>query len=140
MWWSDPPLELGLLSAWVICVSAGSALVHEYGHALTARAVGWEVVGLRWHWYGLALVAQANGKSDELWKVALGGLAATALLACGFLAGTALPEPAPLIFGLGFAFNAIFLLASLVPARPFDGGHVLAGLRRARHSDSCSRT
>ncbi len=102
--------------------------------------MGWEVVGLRWHWYGVALAADADGKSDQLWKVALGGLAATALLACGFLAGTALPEPAPLMFGLGFAFNAIFLFASLVPARPFDGGHVLAGLRQARPNDPCSRT
>jgi Zn-dependent protease len=131
--------ELGLLSAWAICVAAGSALLHEYGHAWTARAVGWEIVGFRWHWYGVALAADANGKSDQLWKVALGGLAATALLALAFLAGTALPAPAPLIFGLGFAFNAIFLLASLVPARPFDGGQVLAGLRQARPTDHCSR-
>ena len=132
MWASDSTFGIGLLLAWTICVAAGSALLHEYGHAWTARAMGWEVVGLRWRWYGVAVVADPNGKSDQLWKVALGGIAVTALLALGFLAGTALPEPTNLSFGLGFAFNAMLLLTNLVPARPFDGGYLLAGLRRAR--------
>ena len=136
MWGYDPALKLGLLSAWAICACAGSALLHELGHAWAARAVGWEVVGLRWHWYGVALVTAPNGKSDQLWKVALGGLAATALVALGFLAGTALPEPAPLIFGLGFFFNVVMLLTNLVPIPLFDGGQVLAGLRRAQSDDA----
>jgi Zn-dependent protease len=137
---SDPTFAIGLLSAWTICVGAASALLHEYGHAWTARAIGWEVVGLHWRWYGVALVADTNGKSDQLWKVALGGLFVTALLALAFLAGTALPDPAPLFFGLGFAINAMLLLTNLVPVPLFDGGHVLAGLRRARSNDPCSPT
>jgi membrane-associated protease RseP (regulator of RpoE activity) len=139
MWGSDPMFGIGLLMAWTIGVGAGSALLHEYGHAWTARAVGWNVVALRWRWYGVALVADPNGKPDQLWKVALGGLSVTALLALGFLAATALPEPANLSFGLGFAFNALLLLTNLVPARPFDGGYVLAGLRRARSNDPPTR-
>ena len=138
--WDDPTFELGLLSAWAICVGAGSALLHEFGHAWAARAVGWKVVGLRWRWYGVAIVADANGRADQLWKVALGGLLATALLALGFLAGTALPQPVPLFFGLGFSFNAALLLTNLVPIRFFDGGQVLAGLRRARSDVPGSRT
>jgi Zn-dependent protease len=70
-----------------------------------------------------------------LWKVAAGGLVATALLALGFLAGTALPEPAPLYFGVGFAFNATFLVTQLVPVRWSDGGQLLAGLRQVRSDD-----
>ena len=139
MWGSDPTFGIGLLLAWTICIGAGSALLHEYGHAWTARAVGWDVVGLRWRWYGVALVADPNGKSDQLWKVALGGLSVTALLALGFLAATALPEPGNLSFGLGFAFNALLLLTNLVPARPFDGGYVLEGLRRARSHNPPAR-
>ena len=139
MWGSDPTFGIGLLLAWTICIGAGSTLLHEYGHAWTARAVGWDVVALRWRWYGVALVADPNGKPDQLWKVALGGLSVTALLAFGFLAATALPEPANLSFGLGFAFNALLLLTNLVPARPFDGGYVLAGLRRARSNDPPAR-
>ena len=121
---------VGLTLAWATSVVMCSALLHEFGHAWTARAVGWKVVGLRWHWYGLAFVADPDGKPEELWKVALGGLVTTAILALAFLAGTALPEPAPLLFGFGFGLNAAVLLTNLVPLRPLDGGQVLAGLKR----------
>ena len=125
---------MGLAFAWAISVVGGSTLLHEFGHAWTARAVGWKVLGLRWHWYGVAFVADTNGKPEELWKVALGGLSATALLALGFLAGTSLPEPASALFGLGFAVNAALLLTNLVPVRWLDGGQVLAGMRQVRRS------
>jgi Zn-dependent protease len=122
----------GLVLVWAICVVGGSALLHEFGHAWTARAVGWKVIGLRWHWYGVAFVADPIGKPDQLWKVALGGLSVTALLALGFQAGTALPEPASALFELGFAVNAALLLTNLVPLRWLDGGQVLAGIRQVR--------
>jgi len=125
----DSTLDLVLLAVWALCVAAASAFFHEWGHAWTARAVGWEVVELRWRWYGVAVVTHTNGRSDQIWKVALGGLCATALLALGFLAAAALSEPAHALFRLGFAFNALLLLTNLVPAPSFDGGQVLAGLR-----------
>ena len=124
--------SFGLVLAWTICLVGGSALLHEFGHAWTARAVGWKVVGLRWRWYGAAFVADVNGKPDELWKVALGGLSVTALLSLGFLAGTTLPEPAPLFFGFGFTLNAVILLTNLVPMRRLDGGQILSGIRQVR--------
>ena len=120
------------LIAWALCVVGASALVHEFGHAWTARAVGWRVIGLRWRWYGVAFVGDPNGRPDELWKVALGGLFATAVLALGCLAGTMLPEPASVLFGLGFVVNAGLLLTNLVPLRALDGGQLLMGLRRTR--------
>jgi Zn-dependent protease len=120
----------GLVLAWAASVIVCSAMLHEFGHAWVARAVGWKVVGLRWHWYGIAFVADIDGKPEELWKVALGGFMATVGLALAFLAGTALPEPAPLLFGFGFGLNAALLLTNLVPLRQLDGGQLLAGLRR----------
>lgn len=125
-----------LILIWTICIVGASALLHEFGHAGTARALGWKVIGLRWRWYGLALVADPNGKPDQLWKVALGGLTTTALVALVFLAGTGLPEPASFLFGFGFALNAVVLLTNLVPVRAFDGGQLLAGLRRSRSTSS----
>lgn len=124
--------QTALLFTWAVCVVGVSALLHEFGHAWTARAVGWKVIGLRWRWYGIACVADPNGKPHQLWKVALGGLAATGLLALVFLAGTSLPEPAPFLFGLGFSLNAVLLLTNLVPVRVLDGGQMLAGLRKTR--------
>ena len=122
---------IGLL-VWTVCVVGGSALLHEFGHAWAARAVGWRVVCLRWRWYGAAFVGDPNGKPEELWKVAFGGLYVTALLTLGFLAGTALPEPSSALFRLGFTVNATVLLTNLVPVPALDGGQLLAGLRRAR--------
>jgi Zn-dependent protease len=126
------PGSYDLVVVWAICVVGGSALLHEFGHAWTARAVGWKVIGLRWRWYGVALVADPNGKPEQLWKVALGGLAATALVALGFLAGTVLPGPDSMLFGLGFAVNAALLFTNLVPVRWLDGGQILAGIRQGR--------
>jgi len=125
----------GLVVVWAICVVGSSALLHEFGHAWTARAVGWKVIGLRWHWYGVALVADPNGKPEQLWKVALGGLSATALLALGFLAGTVLPDTDSVLFGLGFAVNAALLFTNLVPLPSLDGGQLLVGMRRVRTHD-----
>lgn len=129
------PGIFGVVVVWAICVVGGSALLHEAGHAWTARAVGWKVVGMRWSWYGVALVADTNGKPEQTWKVALGGLAVTGALTLGFLVGTVLPQPLSALFGLGFAFNAVVLLTNLVPVRSFDGGQILAGVRRSRARD-----
>ena len=122
--------------AWAVCVIGLSSLLHEFGHAWTARAVGWRAVGFRFRWYGIAFVADTNGRSDQLWKVALGGLAATAGLALLFLAGTALPEPAPALFGLGFTFNAVLLLTNILPVPMLDGGKIVSGIRKQAHKSS----
>jgi membrane-associated protease RseP (regulator of RpoE activity) len=124
--------NFSLVLAWTVCLVGGSALLHEFGHAWTARAVGWKVVRLRWRWYGIALVADMNGKPEHLWKVALGGLSMTALVSLGFLAGTTLPEPAPILFGFGFMLNAAILLTNLMPVRVLDGGLILSELRHVR--------
>jgi Zn-dependent protease len=134
------PGIFGVVVIWAICVVAGSALLHELGHAWTARAVGWKVVDLRLSWYGVALIADPNGKPEQTWKVALGGLVATGVLALGFLAGTVLPEPVSVLFRLGFAFNAVILLTNLVPVRWFDGGQILGGIRESRELGSRPRS
>ena len=115
---------------WGICVIGLSSLLHEFGHAWAARAVGWKAVGFRFRWYGMAFVADTNGRSDQLWKVALGGLAATAGLALLFLAGTALPEPAAALFEVGFVFNAVLLFTNILPVPMLDGGKIVSGIRR----------
>jgi Zn-dependent protease len=125
-------LEMALVVVWSVCVVGASALVHEFGHAWAARAVGWRVVGFRWRWYGVACVADTCGSPERLWKVALGGLWTTALLALACRAGATLPEPASALFGFGFVLNAMLLFTNLVPVRALDGGQILAGLKAER--------
>jgi Zn-dependent protease len=125
-------LEVVLVLVWSGCVVGASTLLHELGHAWAARAAGWKVVGFRWRWYGIACVADMRGRPERLWKVALGGLVTTALLALVFRAGAMLPEPASALFGFGFALNAMLLFTNLVPLRALDGGQVLAGLKAER--------
>jgi len=125
-------LEMTLVLVWSVCVVGASALLHELGHAWAARVVGWRVVGFRWHWYGVACVADTCGRPERLWKVALGGLWATALLALAFGTGAMLPEPASALFGFGFALNAVLLFTNLVPVRALDGGQIVAGLKAER--------
>ena len=129
------PGILIVVVVWAVCVVGASALLHEAGHAWTARTVGWTVVGLRCSWYGVALVADTNGKPEQTWKVAAGGPAATGALAICFLAGTALPQPVSALCLLGFAFNAAVLVINLVPVRSLDGGQILIGLRKSRACD-----
>ena len=129
------PGILIVVVVWAVCVVGASALLHEAGHAWTARSVGWTVVGLRCSWYGVALVADTNGKHEQTWKVAAGGPAATGALALCFLVGTVLPQPVSALCLLGFAFNAAVLVINLVPVRSLDGGHILGGLRKSRACD-----
>jgi len=133
---------LVLLAVWAIGVAVASALLHECGHACAARAVGWKVVALRWRWYAITLAAEPNERGDEVWKVALGGLCATALLALGFLAGSVLSGPAELdtLCRVGFAVNALMLLTNLLPLPPLDGGLVLTGLREVQSAARAPRS
>ena len=120
-------LELALLSAWAICMIGGSAVLHECGHAWTARSVGWNVIGLRYRWYGVAVVAESNGRTDQLWKVAAGGLVATALLWFGSSNRVAFRSRA------GLAAIRILLGRPQVTSdlvEKFDGGHRSLLLRK----------
>jgi Zn-dependent protease len=66
----------------------------------------------------VACIADTNGRPE--------------LLALGFHAGEALPEPTAALFGLGFTLNAVPLITNLVPLRALDGGQILAGLKAER--------
>ena len=122
------PGNLIVAVVWALAVIGASTLMHELGHAWVARAVGWKVVGLRWSWKGMSLAADTNGKPEQTWKVAAGGLLVTGALALCFLAGTVLPQPVSALLRFGFAFNAVVLLINVIPVRWFDGGQVLAGM------------
>lgn len=118
------------LLLWVLSTVGVTAMLHEFGHAWAARYCGWRVLGFRWRWYGAGCIVEV-GNAREMWKVALGGLFATAALAITFLAVSAVTSP-PLdqLLSFGFMLNSSFLLINLLPISALDGSLIVKSFRR----------
>ena len=123
----------------VIWLSAlfGSVVLHEYGHALTARALG---IGTRdITLYPIGGVAQLDDiprspRGEML--VAVAGPAVNFVLAIVLVCGHLLFGGAPAGGGIGWALqlaamNLVLGVFNLIPAFPMDGGRVLRALLSA---------
>ncbi len=101
----------------------GSVLLHELGHALTARRFGILTRSITLYPFGgvAALAREPTRSSEELW-IALAGPAVN-----GALALTALPLALLGVPGAGLfaAMNLALGIFNLIPAFPMDGGRVL---------------
>lgn len=122
----------GLAGLIVALMTAGSVLLHELGHALTARRLGVPVAGIELHFFGG--VAQINGMprspNDEILVAAAGPAVSFALGGLGYL--LAVVTASPLLAQLAFV-NLLLGAFNLVPAFPSDGGRILrAWLARRR--------
>jgi Zn-dependent protease len=136
--WPAGGLELGLNLA-LMAAAFGCVLLHELGHALTARYYG---IGTRdITFYPIGGVARLERPTErpaqELW-ITLAGPAVNfviALLLTVLLVGVALFDPR-LVFGsLAGVFlfrllvvNVFMVVFNLLPAFPMDGGRVLRSL------------
>lgn len=107
-----------------------SILVHELGHALTAKAFGQQVyIEL----IALGGLTYRSGKPLKLWQdfivVLNGPLAGASLCLLGLLSAELLSSHSyPLLFYLSavvFTINALWSLFNLLPIYPLDGGHLL---------------
>lgn len=120
------PVERLLLAthplAWALCV-----LVHEAGHALTARLFGVEVRSVALMPLGgvTAFAEDLRSGGEEFSVSAAGPAASLALtLLCG-VGGTTLDGPlASTLHGLAL-FNAAVFAINILPALPLDGGRVV---------------
>lgn len=120
---------IGLVLALFLCV-----LLHEYGHALTARRYG---IGTK-HitllpFGGVALLERLPARpSEEVW-IALAGpfvnLAIAAVLWMGYQTGL---FPRGGILGALFGANLALAGFNLLPAFPMDGGRILRALLTPR--------
>jgi Zn-dependent protease len=124
----------GLSGVFAVLVAFASVLLHELGHAVTARHLGVPVGGIELHFFGGAakMLGQPKTANDEVLIAAAGPAVSFVLGVAGLIlgAGTA-------AFGLGTAamlfdyigwINVIIGVFNLVPALPMDGGRILRAL------------
>jgi Zn-dependent protease len=124
-----------------------SLVLHELGHALMARRLGIEVVGIDlWAFGGLSRMRREPASAGEEFKIAAAGpvvtlvlfalcLGAITLLArsgtvsdVALSSGTLRTTPALALLGwLGF-INAALFVFNVVPAFPLDGGRIARAL------------
>lgn len=110
----------------LLCIVVVTTLVHEGGHALAARAVGWRIDGVVVRWYGIGLKVEGDGAApvSAVAKIAAGGIIATALLAgaCFVLSSVSV------YFWVAFVLNAVLLVVNLIPVPASDGRHLLRAI------------
>jgi Zn-dependent protease len=140
-------LENSTLAFWTAVAAAfgffGSILLHELGHALTARREGIGVSGIDLFFFGGVMKMSSDTRSPgQEFRIAVAGplvtlliivvaaLASTALLGWqGFVDSATLDTlSAPSAFDLWLSFlvsmNVLLLIFNLVPAFPLDGGRI----------------
>lgn len=125
----------------------GSVIVHELGHALTARRHGIDVAGITLSPLGgFAMMSrESRTPREELQVAGAGPLATLGILVVCMLLGVAIYGPGtfadaatlqndlpttPVSLTLGWlvTMNAIVLVFNMIPAFPLDGGRIARGL------------
>ena len=155
----DDTLDPGL-AFWTAVAAAfgffGSILLHELGHALTARREGIQVSGIDLFFFGGVMKMGSDTRSPgQEFRIAIAGplvtlaiivvaaLGSTALLGWqGFVDSATLDNGADTsAFDLWLSFlvsmNVLLLLFNLIPAFPLDGGRIArAAVEHAAVSES----
>lgn len=121
----------GTLGVAIALMTAASVVVHELGHALTARRLGIAVSGIEMHIFGgVAQIAPAQSPRDEILVSAAGPAVSLALAAVGFGLGVLTGVQVFALFG---SVNLVLGLFNLLPAFPSDGGRILRALLARRY-------
>ncbi len=124
-----------------------SVLLHELGHALTAKRMGAQVDGVELLFFGGFMRRRGDSRSaGEEIKVAAAGPLVTLVLALicigvsialegatrfsngAGLNGTTAVSPVLLVLDFLATMNVLLLAINLVPALPLDGGRILRGV------------
>ena len=123
---------MGLITAlaFFVCI-----LLHELGHAVTARRLGMHINGITLFLFGgVSELGEEPPSAGVEFLMAVAGPAVSLLLGVVFglltTAGYNGGWPHPLVLVLGYlaAVNGLVLAFNLVPAFPLDGGRVLRSI------------
>jgi Zn-dependent protease len=124
----------GLGGVFAVLVAFASVLLHELGHAVTARHLGVPVAGIELHFFGGAakMVGQPKTANDEVLIAAAGPAVSFVLGVSGLIVGVGAGalglETAAMLFEYIGWINLIIGVFNLVPALPMDGGRILRAL------------
>ena len=139
---TDPGLARGTYVAMAAVASLlffASVLLHELGHALSARREGVEIVSITvWLLGGIARFRGRFPSADAEFRIAIAGPLVTAALAASFVALAVLTHLGAALDGvlawLGFV-NLLLLAVNLLPALPLDGGRIFRAALWRRRGD-----
>ena len=133
--------EGGVVNALLVAAVFGCVLLHELGHALTARRFGIETVDITLYPIGgVARLARMPRAPGAEMLVALAGPAVNVVI-FGLLTGLleVVPAGTSALDALAVSFvarlaqiNLMLALFNLIPAFPMDGGRVLRALLSSR--------
>ncbi len=122
----------GLSGIFLVLLAFGSVILHEFGHALTARKLGVGVSSIELHFFGgvANLTSQPKSANDEAVIAAAGPAVSFVLAALGYTlhAATGLG-----VFALLGAVNLVIAVFNLLPALPMDGGRIFRALLSKRY-------
>ena len=153
--------ELGGSQSTAYAVAVGSALaffasivLHELGHALVARRLGYEIDGIDlWFFGGLSrMTEEPRTPGDEAKIAAAGPLVTLAVIAVCAVIGTLVagshrfadeallrsgtrPSPGLALLGWLASINTLLLVFNIMPAFPLDGGRLARAAVWARTGD-----
>jgi len=124
---------MGFASALLLFVCV---LLHELGHALTARHYGIHVAGMTLFIFGgVASIAEEPHRPFVELKIALAGpLVSVVIAACCFYVSHVMPVETPVqlvalaILSYLALINTAILVFNLLPGFPLDGGRVLRAI------------
>jgi Zn-dependent protease len=119
-------MQLLVLLLWCAGL-VGSVAMHEAAHVAAGVRCGWVYHGLAWRVYGVGVKLDTNGHSDDMWKVAMAGPAATLALAAMFWT---LAQVTGSQYAWSLAtINLVVYLCNMLPIRGLDGLQIVKGLR-----------
>ncbi len=123
---------MGLVTAlaFFVCI-----VLHEFGHALVARARGMPINGITLFLFGgVSELGEEPKSAGTEFLMAIAGPLVSAILAIVF-SGVAMvayeagwPHPVVIVLGYLATINGIVLIFNMVPAFPLDGGRVLRSI------------
>ncbi|MFN0248210.1 MAG: site-2 protease family protein [Kofleriaceae bacterium] len=123
----------GFLGVLVVSIAFASVLLHELGHAVVARRLGVDILGIELGFLGgAAKMAGMPRKANHEMAIAAAGPAVSLVLA-GLGLGVGALVGSGLISTIGW-INLVLAGFNLIPALPMDGGRILRAALTYKYS------